>query len=91
MKNNDLPNSGEPRAGFWSWLLAVDQILRGQVTQSGRSVPSDIKFPIVGVSIVVILMAVIYGFCMGVFSLIHGAETNEYSQALAAFKANASK
>jgi len=82
MENTDQPISGEQKTGFWSWLIAVDQILRGQVTQPGRSVPSDIKFPIVGVSIVVVLMAVVYGFCMGVFSLIHGAETNEYSRAL---------
>ena len=82
MKNTDSPISGRQRTGFWSWLLAVDQILRGQVTQPGRSIPSDIRFPIVGVSVVVVLMAMVYGFCMGVFSLIHGAETSEYSRAL---------
>jgi hypothetical protein len=70
------------RVGFKSWIFAVDQILRGETTRADRVQDTDIKFPVVGVSLVVILMAVIYGFCMGVFSLIHGAETSEYSRAL---------
>lgn len=69
-------------SGVRAWLFAVDQILRGETTRVDRVGDSDIKFPVVGVSLIVILMGVAYGFCMGVFSLIHGAETSEYSRAL---------
>lgn len=67
---------------FKSWLFAVDRILRGESIPLIAGKDRDIKFPVVGVSLVVIAMAVIYGFCMGVFSLIHGAESSEYSRAL---------
>ena len=64
------------------WLFAVDRILRGESIPQIADVDRDIKFPVVGVSLIVIAMAVVYGFCMGVFSLIHGAESSEYSRAL---------
>ena len=63
-------------------LFAVDRILRGESIPLDAAENHDFQFPVVGVSVVVIAMAVIYGFCMGVFSLIHGAETSEYSRAL---------
>ena len=65
-----------------NWLFAVDQILRGESIPLAAEEKRDFEFPLVGVSVVVVAMAVIYGFCMGVFSLIHGAETSEYSRAL---------
>ena len=67
---------------FMPWLFAVDRILRGESIPLIAGDDRDVKFPVVGVSLVVIAMAVIYGFCMGVFSLIHGAESSEYSRAL---------
>ena len=67
---------------FVSWLFAVDRILRGESIPLMAGKDREIEFPVVGVSLVVITMAVIYGFCMGVFSLIHGAESSEYSRAL---------
>lgn len=70
------------RNSLVNWLFAVDQILRGESIPLNADRQRDFQFPIVGVSVVVITMAVIYGFCMGVFSLIHGAETSDYSRAL---------
>jgi len=69
-------------SSFKSWLFAVDRILRGESIPLITGGDREIKFPVVGVSLVVIAMAVTYGFCMGVFSLIHGAESSEYSRAL---------
>ena len=77
MKTNVLPSNS-----LMSWLFAVDRILRGESIPLITGEDRDIKFPVVGVSMVVIAMAVTYGFCMGVFSLIHGAESSEYSRAL---------
>ena len=77
MKLNAIPSTS-----FTSWLFAVDRILRGESIPLIADKDRDIKFPVVGVSLVVISMAVVYGFCMGVFSLIHGAESSEYSRAL---------
>ena len=70
------------RSPLVNWLFAVDRILRGESIPLDADENHDFQFPVVGVSVVVIAMAVIYGFCMGVFSLIHGAETSEYSRAL---------
>ena len=70
------------RSTVMTWLFAVDQILRGEATPLATGEHREIKFPLIGVSIVVIAMAVAYGFCMGAFSLIHGAEIGEYSRAL---------
>ncbi len=70
------------RSSLVNWLFAVDRILRGESIPLDADENHDFQFPVVGVSVVVIAMAVIYGFCMGVFSLIHGAETSEYSRAL---------
>lgn len=70
------------RSSLINWLFAVDRILRGESIPLDTDENRDFQFPVVGVSVVVVSMAVIYGFCMGVFSLIHGAETSEYSRAL---------
>lgn len=71
------------RSGFLSWIYYVDQILRGNLTRDDRIAQSGIKFPVIGVSVVVILLGVIYGLCMGVFALISGAESSQYSKAFA--------
>jgi len=70
------------REGFKHWLFELDRILRGDVTRPSAIKNADIKFPVVGVSIVVIVMAVIYGFCMGIFALVRGVENSAYTSAL---------
>lgn len=70
------------REGFRHWLFELDRILRGEATRPSDIKNADIKFPVVGVSIVVITMAVIYGFCMGIFALVRGVENSAYTGAL---------
>ena len=67
---------------FKHWVFELDRILRGEATQPAHLHDSDFKYPVAGVSVVVILMAVVYGFCMGIFALVRGAENSEYQQAL---------
>ena len=70
------------RTGFYLWVFELDRILRGEATRPSDLQQSDIRIPVIGISIVVILLAVIYGFCMGIFSLVRGIEDSEYHQAL---------
>ncbi len=69
-------------AGFKHWLFELDRILRGEATKPADIRQADIKIPVVGVAVIVILLAMIYGFCMGIFALVRGVENSEYQQAL---------
>lgn len=70
------------RTGFYFWLFELDRILRGEATRPADIRKADIKIPVVGVAVIVILLAATYGFCMGLFALVRGFENNEYQQAL---------
>ncbi len=52
-----------------SWLKSLDRILRGEATRPDAIKDGNIDFQCFGLTIVVILLAMIYGFCMGSFSL----------------------
>lgn len=65
-----------------NWLFELDRILRGDATKPDDIRKADIKIPVVGIACIVIILAVIYGFCMGIFSLVRGVENSEYHQAL---------
>lgn len=77
-----MGNSTTRRTGFYFWLFELDRILRGEATRPADIRQADIKIPVVGVAVIVILLAAIYGFCMGIFALVRGVENNEYQQAL---------
>jgi len=69
-----------------SRLYELDRILRGDTTRMDALVrtadgEAEFKIPVVGLSVTVICMAVIYGFCMGTFALVRGAENAQYAQA----------
>jgi len=68
--------------GFRHWLFELDRILRGEATRPSDIQNADIKFPVVGVSVIVILLAITYGFCMGIFALVRGVENSAYQGAL---------
>jgi hypothetical protein len=77
-----MGNSTTRRTGFYFWLFELDRILRGEATRPADIRQADIKIPVVGVAVIVILLAAIYGFCMGIFALVRGVENSEYQQAL---------
>ena len=68
--------------GFKHWLFELDRIMRGDATRPTDIKDADINFPVVGVSVVIVLLAVIYGFCMGIFALVRGVENSAYTGAL---------
>ena len=80
--SHHMGSSPTRRSGFYNWLFELDRILRGEATRPSDIRQADIQIPVVGVAIVVIFLAAIYGFCMGIFALVHGIETSQYHQAL---------
>jgi len=70
------------KSRFMDWFEDLDLILRGKVTRPSDVQSADIRIRIVRVIIIVIMLAVITGFCMGVFALIRGFETGEFNRAM---------
>jgi len=91
MSKAKSPSKSALNHGLRHWLYEVDRILRGEATRPSAIRNADIKFPVVGVAVVVTLLAAIYGFCMGVFALVRGVENSEYQQALLQTFASMSK
>jgi hypothetical protein len=54
------------------WIKTLDQILRGQATQLDVLREDKIKIPIFGMAVVVDMLGIIYGACMGIFSIAPG-------------------
>ncbi len=56
------------------WVLQLDELLRGEKTSPRSLNDSRISINIFGVSIIVCLLAVSYGLCMGSFAMARGLE-----------------
>ena len=55
------------------WFKQLDQILRGDVTRMSLLTEGQIKTPVAGLSVAVVLLGVFYGLCMGSFTMIRTA------------------
>ncbi len=77
-----MGSSTRLRTGFYDWLFELDRILRGEATGPADLRQADIRIPVVGVAVIVILLAAVYGLCMGSFALVRGIENSNYEQAL---------
>ena len=89
-----MSKSAEMTTRFGSiknWLYQLDRILRGEVTRLTDLQQADIKIPVLGITLVVIVLAVIYGFCMGVFGIATGIESGKLQGALMQTFASMSK
>jgi hypothetical protein len=51
------------------WLTHLDRILRGEVTRREEISDGQIKIDAVGIAILIVVLGMIYGLCMGSFSL----------------------
>ena len=58
---------------MWNWIKQLDGILRGDATRLPALREGRIDMPVGGVVIVAIVLAVIYGLCMGGFAVIRAA------------------
>jgi hypothetical protein len=54
---------------MWNWIKQLDRILRGEVTRMAALSEGTIDVPAGGLSVVVFVLAVIYGVCMGFFAV----------------------
>ena len=79
-----MSHAAEPkkRPLFFGWLFELDRILRGEATRPSDIQKGDFRIPIVGISVMIIALAVTYGLCMGVFAMARGWENSQYEQAL---------
>ena len=50
-----------------SWLQALDQILRGETTCPSALREHSLRIPIAGLSVLILGLALFYGFCMGMY------------------------
>jgi hypothetical protein len=68
-------------------LKLLDRILRGEVTRPSQLQDGKLTFPIAGVSAVGIVLAMTYGACMGLYSILRAFEVlqfpGDYRQLLA--------
>lgn len=68
-------------------LKLLDRILRGEMTRPSQLQDGKLTFPIFGVSFVGLVLAMVYGACMGLYSIIrvfeHIQSSDDYRQLLA--------
>jgi hypothetical protein len=67
---------------MWNWIKQLDRILRGEATRSISLREGNIEVPAAGLCVVVFVLAVAYGVCMGVFAAFR-PEAPTYWQMLA--------
>jgi hypothetical protein len=59
-----------------NWLAHLDRILRGDVTRREQLRDGHIKFDERGIAIMIVLLGMVYGVCMGSFSLLKDVPQN---------------
>src|SRR5260221_5453980 len=52
------------------WIGALDRILKGEVTRLSALQSGTIDVPAGGLSVVVLMLGIIYGVCMGIFAVV---------------------
>lgn len=55
---------------MWSWIKALDRVLRGEATSPAYLREGAIDVPLGGLSIVTLLLGALYGVCMGAYAVI---------------------
>jgi hypothetical protein len=59
-------------------LKLLDRILRGELTRPSQLEDGKLTFPIAGVSAVGLVLAMIYGACMGIYSILRAFEFEQF-------------
>src|SRR5205809_2131848 len=54
---------------MWQWIRQLDSLLRGQATQIDQLKDGKFNIPVLGLAVVIDLLGLIYGACMGAFAL----------------------
>ncbi len=57
---------------MWKWIMALDRILRGEATHVSAIREGKLNVPALGLIVVIDVLGIFYGACMGLFSLTPG-------------------
>lgn len=68
---------------MWRWIKELDRVLRGEATRLSALKDGTIRIPVLGLSVVIIVLGLIAGFCVGWFAIFNRTP-REYEQTLAA-------
>src|SRR5579871_5322013 len=60
-----------------AWFRSLDRLLRGEATDLRSLERGDIDIPVPGMTVLVILLGVTYGACMGAFALMRSPPAYE--------------
>ena len=56
-----------------AWFRSLDRLLRGETTDVRSLQRGDIDIPLPGMTVLIVLLGVTYGACMGAFALMRTA------------------
>jgi hypothetical protein len=54
---------------MWDWIRQLDRVLRGEATRATDLRSKTIEIPVAGLSVVIVVLGMIYGVCMGCYAL----------------------
>ncbi len=56
---------------LWSWVLALDRVLRGEATRVADVRDGAVQIPLFGIAFVVTVLGMFYGVCMGTYAVVN--------------------
>lgn len=56
---------------LWAWLVELDRILRGETTRLADLRDGRLRFPLFGILVVLVLLAMVAGVCVGTYAVIN--------------------
>ncbi len=59
---------------MWQGFIELDRIFRGEATRPAKLEQGAVQIPLTGIFGAIVILAAVYGFCMGMFALIRGFE-----------------
>jgi hypothetical protein len=74
-----VPTTTDKEFQMFEWLRQLDRILRGEATKPDQIAGGTLRVPIFGLAVVIDLLGMIYGACMGLFAVM-GKDTSRWMQ-----------
>src|SRR5262245_57467250 len=65
---------------MFRWFQQLDRILRGELTRPANLQEGRFQFPVAGLSVVGVVLAMVYGACMGAYSVFRAFDALQYPQ-----------
>jgi hypothetical protein len=57
---------------MWNWIKTLDRLLRGEQTRLPTLLSGKFEVPVLGLTVMIDILGMIYGLCVGLFSLTPG-------------------